>query len=230
MTTSNADLQEGWLASLSLVVVTSASPGHRKVAASALRAGCRAIQLRDKELSDREFAEVARIVQSDCDLVGALFFINDRVDVALALGCDGVHLGVDDLAVSDAMELLEPGVILGYSPETLEGAKQAVEDGADYLGVGPVFATPSKEDAGEPIGLAGLATYCEAGLVPVIAVGGINENSAAEAIAAGAAGVAVSSAVAGAQDMESATRMILERVEAAAQLANRKDSGENDER
>jgi len=205
-----------WVNLMRLLVITPVAGGpgrgHRDVAAAALRAGCRAVQLRDKEMSDRWFAGLARAIMEDCGSAGALFLLNDRVDVAAAIGCDGVHLGLDDLDVADARRILGPGMILGYSPEDLDGARAAVGSGADYLGVGPVFATPSKGDAGGPIGPEGVARYCSEGIAPVVAVGGINDGNAAQAIAAGAAGVAVVSAVASAPDMEAAARAILESV------------------
>jgi thiamine-phosphate pyrophosphorylase len=183
--------------------------GHKDVASAALAAGCMAVQLRDKEMSDRAFIEVARVIQVHCLEVGALFFVNDRVDVAAALECE-VHLGVDDMDVSLARRVLGRGAIIGYSPESVTEAREAVEAGADYLGFGPVFATPTKADAGQPIGLDGLRGLCEEEIAPVIAVGGIDATNAASVAAAGARGVAVVSAVSSAEDMEKAARSLLE--------------------
>jgi thiamine-phosphate diphosphorylase len=139
--------------------------------------------------------------------------VNDRVDVAVAVGSDGVHLGVEDLDVASTRKAMPPGAIIGFSPESIDEARAAVADGADYLGVGPVFASPSKDDAGEPIGLEGLAEYCAKRIVPVIAVGGIVAGNAAAALKAGAAGVAVVSAVTKAGDMERAVRELIEKLE-----------------
>lgn len=204
-----------WAGLIRLVVVTPAggpARGPVQVAAAALAAGCRAVQLRDKEASDREFAGLARAVMRSCGEKGALFFVNDRVDVASAVGADGVHLGAMDLRVEDARGVLGAAPIIGYSPEGLEDARAALQAGADYLGVGPVFGTPTKADAGEPIGPDGLSLYVADGAAPVLAVGGIDEGNALEAFRVGAAGVAVVSAVAGAADMEEATRRLLERI------------------
>jgi len=206
-----------WVRLMRLVVITSAGEdprrGHEYIALAALRAWCRAVQLRDKEMSDRDFAELARRIGVACKRAGALFFVNDRVDVAAAVGCDGVHLGVLDLDVADARGILGPDAIIGYSPEGIGDAVAAVDAGADYLGVGPLFGTPSKADAGEPIGTEGLSLYCREAPVPVVAVGGVSADSAASAIAAGAVGVAVMSAVGSAPDVEKATRVILGRLE-----------------
>lgn len=202
-----------------LVVITTAlggGRGHEDVARAALVGGCRAIQMRDKELTDREFAEVAQKLKGMCRDAYALFFVNDRVDVAAAVGSDGVHLGVDDLDVAAARRLMPAGSIIGFSPESAAQAREAVAAGADYLGIGPVFATPTKGDAGVPIGPEGVAAYAKARLAPVIAVGGVTAKNAAEAIGAGAAGVAVVAAVEGAKDMERATRDLVAKIEEAA--------------
>lgn len=202
----------GWLGLMRLVVITTPAGDeartHDDVARAAITAGCRAIQLRDKEMCDREFAATARTLKETCDGAGALLFVNDRVDVAAAVGAAGVHLGDKDLAVADARRLLPEGVIVGYSPDGALDARAAVALGADYLGVGPVFATGTKSDAGSPIGPEGLAPYEE--LAPVIAIGGINDQNAALAVEAGARGVAVASAISAAPDMERAARAILE--------------------
>lgn len=208
--------RDDWIERMRVVVMTSAGAGgaggHREVAGAALKAGCRAVQLRDKEMDDGAFTEVARKLGRACREAGALFFINDRVEVAAEVDCDGVHLGVDDMKVTDAREMLGPDAIIGYSPEGFGEALIAVRHGADYIGVGPVFATASKPDAGRAIGLDRLSDYCWQLTVPVIAVGGMNEGNAASAVSAGAAGVAVLSAVVSAGDMEAAARAIIEKV------------------
>lgn len=204
---------------LGLIVITSPGGegrGHLEVAEAALAGGCRAVQLRDKRMGDREFAGVALRVKELCRPRDALLFVNDRVDVAAAVGADGVHLGVADLAVADARRLLPPLALIGFSPEDEAEARLAVAEGASYLGIGPVEATPTKGDAGEPIGIEGLARWCGKRIAPVIAVGGIGARNAAAAMEAGAAGVAASSAITGAADMERATRELLAAVERKA--------------
>jgi len=206
-----------WVELMKLVVITATGDGpgqgHEDVTSKALGAGCRAIQLRDKEMPDRDFVELARRIRAECERAGALLFINDRVDAAAAAGCDGVHLGVSDLEVADARGILGPEAIIGYSPEGIEDARAAVEAGADYLGIGPVYETPSKDDAGEPIGLEGLSLYCREVAVPVVAIGGITAENAGRALAAGAVGVAVMSAITSAPDVAEAAGRILEKID-----------------
>jgi len=206
-----------WVELMKLVVITATGDrpgrGHEDVASTALGAGCRAIQIRDKEMPDRDFVELSRRIRAECERAGALLFINDRVDVAAAAGCDGVHLGVSDLEVADARGILGPEAIIGYSPEGIEDARAAVEAGADYLGIGPVYETPSKDDAGEPIGLEGLSVFCHEVAVPVVAIGGITAENAGRALAAGAVGVAVMSAITSAPDVAEAAGRILEKID-----------------
>lgn len=205
-----------WLEEMRLVVITTpvGEPRmHEEVAAAALRAGCRAIQLRDKEMGDAELTAVALELKEMCSEAGAVLLINDRIEVAEVVASDGVHLGVGDMTVKDARRFLPARSIIGYSPEGPADARAAIERGADYLGVGPVFATQTKPDAGGPIGPEGLSPYVT--LAPVIAVGGITADNTRLAIGAGASGVAVASAVSAAADMEEAARRILEAVDAA---------------
>lgn len=205
-----------WIDHVRLVVITAREKelgrSHEDIAAAALDAGCRAIQLRDKEISDRAFIDVARRLQVMCYEAGALFFVNDRVDVAHALDCE-VHLGFNDLPVSLARKALGPGAIIGYSPETAGEARQVAEDGADYLGIGSVFPTLSKADAGEPIGVDGIERMCGTGIAPVIAVGGITAQNAASVARAGASGIAVITAVSRAPDMRVAVTGLLDAFE-----------------
>lgn len=199
--------------SMKVMVITGPAPGgrgHLDVAKAALAAGIPAVQMRDKEIGDREFSEIASRVLAECRREHAVFLVNDRVDVAASVGADGVHLGVEDLEVRHARALLGPGALIGFSPENFEEARAAAVDGADYLGVGPVFGTASKDDAGPAIGIERLAEYCAKRIAPVIAVGGITAENARLALEAGAAGVAVLSAVACAPDVEEAARRLVE--------------------
>ncbi len=161
----------------------------------ALAGGVTAVQLRAKRLSDREALALARALRVRCAAAGALFFVNDRLDLALAGGADGVHLGVDDLPLPDARRLAGPSLIIGYSPETDEQVMQAAEAGADYLGIGPVFGTQSKADAGPRIGLGVLHRRTRLTTLPVIGIGGIGPAHAGRVIASGAVGVAVAGAI-----------------------------------
>jgi thiamine-phosphate diphosphorylase len=161
----------------------------------ALAGGATAVQLRAKRLSDRPTLELARALAARCRSHGALFLVNDRVDIALAADADGVHLGVDDLPLEAARHIGGPDLVIGYSPETDQQARNVGERGANYLGVGPIFATVSKSDAGEPIGLDILSRRLDLAGLPTIGIGGITAVNAGQVIGAGAVGVAVVGAV-----------------------------------
>ncbi|HST58582.1 MAG TPA: thiamine phosphate synthase [Longimicrobium sp.] len=205
----SADLRER----LRLIVVTDpdcgAGRGVADVVRAALRGGAPAIQLRMKDAPAREMAEVARTLLVETRAAGALLFINDRVDVALAVGADGAHLGQDDLPMAAARGIVPPGFLLGVSAETTALARQAEEDGADYVGVGPVYATGSKADAGDAIGTGRITEVASAVRIPVVGIGGIAIGNAPAVVRAGAAGVAVISAVMRAEDPEAAVRALL---------------------
>lgn len=178
---------------------------HVEIARAAIRGGADAVQLRDKTASGRRLYEVALELRRLTREAGVAFIVNDRLDVALAADADGVHLGQDDLPARAARALLPPGRILGVSAETVEEALAAERDGADYLGVGPVFeARGSKADAGEPVGLSRIALIRRACRLPLVAIGGINAGNARAVRAAGADAAAVISAVAAADDPEEA--------------------------
>ncbi len=173
------------------------------------------MQLREKEMPTRQLVEEAAHTLTVTRRAGVPLLIDDRVDLALAVGADGVHLGQDDLPVAMARRLLGPDRIIGSSAGTEDEAVAAERDGADYLGVGSVFETSSKADAGAPIGLEGLRRIVHAVRIPVVAIGGVAHHNAASAIQAGAAGVAVISAVVGAEDVADAMRRLVEVVRAA---------------
>ncbi|HEX5724986.1 MAG TPA: thiamine phosphate synthase [Longimicrobiaceae bacterium] len=204
---------------LALVVVTDPGvPAGRTVPAvvrAALRGGAPAVQLRVKEGSARELVELAGALRAETRAAGALLFVNDRVDVALAAGADGAHVGENDLPVAAARRLSPPGFLLGVSAATPEAARRAERDGADYVGVGPVYATASKADAGEAVGVERVAAVAAAVRIPVVGIGGITVASAGEVARAGAAGVAVISAVMRADDPEAAARALLAAVSRA---------------
>jgi thiamine-phosphate pyrophosphorylase len=162
---------------------------------AALANGVTAVQLRAKHITDSGMLALARELSQHCRAHNALFLVNDRVDIALASGADGVHLGVDDLPVDDARRLLGPTAVIGFSPETDQQAQDARSHGADYLGVGPVVSTPSKDDAGQPIGLDGLRRRVDLAGIPVIGIGGITPATYADVLATGAVGAAVISAI-----------------------------------
>ena len=199
---------------LRLVVITDPvlSPGRTllDVVRACLRGGATCVQLREKSGDAAAMAHVARVVKDAAHSAGALFIVNDRVDVALAVGADGAHLGDDDLPIHAARKISPHGFILGASVDSVAGALDAVSQGADYLGVGPVYATFSKADAGDAIGVRPIAELGSATSLPIVGIGGITAENAAAVRRAGAAGVAVISAVMQSRDPEDATRRLLQ--------------------
>jgi thiamine-phosphate pyrophosphorylase len=153
----------------------------------AVEGGATVVQWRLKNVSRVDVVERGRATRSLCGRYGVTFVVNDDIEAALMLGADGVHLGRNDEGAERARE---QGLLLGLSATNLEEAR-AADGEADYIGVGPVWTTPSKPDADPTIGLEGLREICDATKVPVIAIGGIDATNAAECIRAGAVGVAV---------------------------------------
>lgn len=191
---------------LRLVVITDArlaAPRRvEEVVALALEAGARCIQLRDKAATPRSLLAQAERLRELTYLWGALLVVNDRFDVALAAGADGVHLGPEDLPVAAVRRVTPPGFLVGYSTDTPEAARAAQNEGADYIGCGAVFPTITKPDAGEAIGVEGLQRVVEAVQIPVVGIGGITpEGARLVAQASGAVGVAVVGAVMGAKEV-----------------------------
>ncbi|MBC7346708.1 MAG: thiamine phosphate synthase [Clostridia bacterium] len=190
------------------VIVDAATCRGRPLAAvtaEALAGGAQIIQLRAKEWSTRRLLEEGRAILDLCRRYGVPLLVNDRVDVAWALGADGVHLGQDDFPLPLARRLLGAGKIIGLSVDTEEEALAAAAAGADYVSLGPIFPTATKEDAGPVVGLEGLARVRRVLTLPLVAIGGINRENAAAVLAAGADAVAVISAVVGAVDVRAAT-------------------------
>lgn len=202
-----------------LYVVTSSELSRGRstveVVRQALAGGATVIQLREKNWPARDLVELGRELRRLTREAGAGFIVNDRLDVALAVDADGVHLGQEDLPARIARRLLGEGKVLGVSVGTVAEALEAVAAGADYLGVGPIFATGSKADAGEPVGVELIKAIRERVTVPLVAIGGINRHNAAGVIAAGADGIAVISAVVSADDVRAAAAELLAVVRAA---------------
>jgi thiamine-phosphate pyrophosphorylase len=159
----------------------------------AVARGATVVQLRLKDAETAELVTVGEPMLAACRRAQVAFVVNDDVEAALRLGADGVHLGRGDAGAERA---LEAGILLGLSAGNVEEAQAAEAAGASYVGAGPVWATPSKPDAGEPLGLDGLAAVCATVAAPVVAIGGVDASNAAACIRAGAAGVAVIRAVA----------------------------------
>ena len=185
---------------------------HTEMIRAALEGGADAVQLRDKSTSAYNLCRAAIEIQPLARKFGALFLINDRVDVAMLSGADGAHVGQNDLPVRETRRLLPTPHVLGVSVEDRQQARRAEKEGADYVGVGPIFATATKPDAGAPVGIDRLAGIVGAVSIPVVAIGGINLENVAEVIGTGAAGAAVVSAVVSAEDMASAARALKRRI------------------
>ena len=170
---------------------------------AALAGGCRLVQLREKEWPSGRLLPVAERLRARCAAAGAAFIVNDRVDLAVAVGADGVHLGQEDLPARAARPLLRPGMILGISTHSVEQARAGQAEGADYVAVGSMFPTRSKAEF-ELVGPDLLRKLRAEIRVPLIGIGGITHDNVGEVIAAGADGVAVISAVCAADDPRAA--------------------------
>jgi len=195
-----------------LCVITDQQSNPVEMARMALEGGARMVQLRRKSASGRDLFEWAVRIQALCREYEALFIVNDRVDIALATHADGVHLGQQDMPVASARALLGSEKLIGVSVSNPSEAAKAAKEGADYLGVGHIFPTSSKEKPMPPIGTSAIRPIIEASGLPVIAIGGIELQNVAEVIKAGASGVAVISAVSGSADPVAATRELVKRI------------------
>lgn len=200
------ELMVDW--SLYVLLDTSLLPGRQviDVAQQVLSGGATVLQLRAKNQSIREQVALAEALMPLARAHRVPLLINDHADIALGVGADGVHLGVDDLPVAFARRILPPGALIGYSPEGIADAQRAVSEGADYLGIGPFARTTTKGDAGEAIGADGIAAMTGVVRIPVVAIGGITSATAGDAIRAGAAGIAVASAVIASPEPAAAAR------------------------
>jgi len=197
-------------------IIDSQALGGRKyleVAEKLIRGGAKAIQLRHKLDGKDELLAIAQKLKDLCVKHGVLFVVNDHIDIALAVGADGLHLGQKDLPIATARRLLSMDMILGGSVNTVEQAKAAEAGGADYIAVGSMYPTKSKEKA-IVVGLERLREVRGAVGVPLVAIGGINKDNAGEVAAAGADGVVVISAILGAGDVEAAARQVIKAFEA----------------
>lgn len=186
-----------------------------EVLRSALDGGVRAIQLREKDLSSKELYELARETRKLTEPYGAKLLINDRVDIALAVGADGVHLGNSSIPLYKAREILGPSRLIGVSCHNQTNVVTAQGGGADFVTFGPVYQTPSKVIYGRPVGLDALQTATEIAEIPVFGLGGIKRRHLDEVIARGAWGIAVVSAIIAADDPRRETEEILRLLESA---------------
>lgn len=201
-------------ASLRLVVIIdAAAAGGRDLAALAAEAaagGATMLQVRAKGMGAAELAALTRRV---LESVAVPVVVNDRLDVALATGAAGCHLGQDDVPLAEARAMVPPGFILGGSAGSVDEARRAAA--AHYLGIGPVHATPHKDDAGDAIGVSGFREVAAAGGLPAVAIGGVTAADVPALVEAGAAGIAVIGAVLGAGDPRAATRALRDALDRA---------------
>ena len=173
----------------------------------ALEGGVTFVQLREKNLGNEDFMQEAKELQALCREYGVPFIVNDNVDVALAMGADGVHVGQHDMQAGDVRKLLGPDKILGVSAQTVEQALLAQKNGADYLGVGAVFPTGSKDDA-DDVSFETLKAIGGAVSIPVVAIGGISLNNVKQLTGSGICGIAVISAIFAQKDIKEASALL----------------------
>ncbi|VVS91589.1 thiamine phosphate synthase [Desulfoluna spongiiphila] len=184
-----------------------------EIVKKAISGGVTCVQLREKACSTREFIDQARALKAWLDQKEVPLIINDRVDVALAVGASGIHLGQSDMHIRDARCLLPEGSLIGISAESQEDALAAERDGADYIGISPVFATPTKTDTAPPLGLEGVRRMRKAIRIPLVGIGGIGLSNGAGVMTAGADGIAVVSAIVAADDPQKAARALKKAIE-----------------
>ena len=197
-------------AGLYLVTSQALSAGRTTpaIVRAALAGGVRLVQLREKEMSLREYVKLAGDVRALTTAAGALLIINDRVDVALAVGADGVHLGQDDFPIPEARRLA-PDLIIGASTHSIEEAGRAQAEGASYINIGPIYPTGTKVWEGEFLGLAGLCSIAAVTRIPFSVMGGIKQSHIPGLVKAGARIIALVTAVTAAENPELATRELL---------------------
>lgn len=188
---------------------------HAEIAREAVAGGADAVQLREKRKPAREILAAAREIRSITASAGRLFLVNDRLDIALASGADGVHLGQDDLPLKEARRQVPDDFIIGISVGSAGEAVLAEEEGADYVALSPVFPTRSKPDAGPGSGLSTLREIRSCVSIPVVAIGGISSRNVQDVIRSGADGVAVISAIVSQEDIASAARNMKDLISAA---------------
>lgn len=187
---------------------------HIDTARLAISGGATVIQYREKSLSFKKLYQTAIEIKKLTDASDIPLIINDRMDLAMAVRASGVHLGQDDADLRIARDLLGEDAVIGITVGNIEQAVQAEKGGADYLGVSPIFPTPSKDDAGSPIGCQTLKAIKDQVQVPLVAIGGITPDNVSQVIESGADGIAVISAIANQPDPEAAASDLLKRIKA----------------
>lgn len=180
-----------------------------KAVEDAIKGGVTLVQLREKDISSLEFYNIAIKMKKLVNSYNIPLIINDRLDIALAADADGLHIGQEDIPIEVARKLLGPEKILGYSVSNVEEALFGEKNGADYLGAGAVYATGSKADAGSPIGVEVLKKIKESISIPVVGIGGIGISNIKEVKRTGADGISLISAILGSDNIESASRNLV---------------------
>jgi thiamine-phosphate pyrophosphorylase len=178
----------------------------------ALQGGVRAVQLREKDLPVRELLALSQELRTITKEFGARLFINDHVDVAIAVKADGVHLGHQSMPAKAARKIVGNDMLIGVSTHNLEEAKDAEDEGADFITIGPIFDTPSKSKFGSPVGLSVLKELKNELNIPFYALGGVKSGNIAQVIGAGATGVAMISAIMAAEDIKKASSKVIEAI------------------
>ena len=185
---------------------------HAELAELAIAGGADTLQFRQKEGTTRQLIAAAQSMQTVCEQHKVPLIVNDRADIALAVGAAGAHFGQDDMPVSIGRQILSTNAIIGASARTEEKILAAISEGADYIGFGPIYGTTSKPDAETAKGLDRLRRMCDIAACPVIAIGGIGAQTAADVIRAGAHGIAVISAVCAHPEPTVATQALLNEI------------------
>ena len=188
---------------------------HPELAELAIQGGADTVQFRQKQGTTRELVATAQAMQKVCEARKVPLIVNDRADIALAVGATGVHFGQEDMRVSIGRRILPTEVIIGASARTEEKILAAITEGADYIGFGPIYGTTSKADAEMAKGLERLRRMCDIAACPVIAIGGIGVETAGDVIRAGAHGIAVISAVCAHPEPDVATQALLNEIQGA---------------
>ena len=174
----------------------------------AVRGGVTCVQLREKDCTTREFINEALAIKDFLKTSKIPLIINDRLDVAQAVGAEGIHLGQSDMPFSMAKTIVGNSMIIGISAESVKDAIQAEKEGADYIGVSPIYKTPTKTDTAPPLGLPGLREIRKAVNIPLVGIGGLNKSNVYDVIKNGGDGVAVVSAIVSADDPEESSRAL----------------------
>lgn len=197
-----------WKGGLYVITGEKLHPGYAllDIMRAALAGGATAIQLRDKEASKRELLAKGEQLQRLAEEFRVPFIMNDHLDVALAIDADGVHFGQGDFPLVEARRLLGSNKIIGISTHTLEEARTAEKEGADYIGVGPVFGTKTKEDIEKPLGVDGVKAICDQISIPTVAIGGIKRDNVQAVKETGVNGVAVISEIVTSMDVTATSK------------------------